>query len=165
MDNREFWELLVWISSHNWNSRIFMKTLSWAQMTPHYHWPRLLQRQNNYLGHLDLSKDLKSKSRKIQSRIRKRPNALARILSQNNGSPLISNRRRSRCSLSLDHATSLENNDVVHDHVMHEPDSAFEENHAFILTKPKNPLSNEKNENGVSKWCFYPWFYKKCHLK
>ena len=106
---------------------------------------------NNNLDHLDLTKDLKAKSRKIQSRIRKRPNALARILSQNNGSPLISNRRRSRCSLSVDHATSLENNDVVHDHAMHEPDSTFEETHAFILTKAQNPLSNEKNENGFSK--------------
>ena len=103
---------------------------------------------NNNLDHLDLTKDLKAKSRKIQSRIRKRPNALARILSQNNGSPLISNRRRSR--LSVDHATSLENNDLVHDHAMHEPDSTFEETHAFILTKAQNPLSNEKNENGFS---------------
>ena len=100
---------------------------------------------------------MKAKLRKIQSRVRKRPNALARIMSQNNDSPLISNRRRSR--LSEDHATSLELIDVVHDHAMRGPNSTFGENNGFMLTKdqilelfePQNRLSNENNKKEFSK--------------
>lgn len=74
------------------------------------------------------------------------------IMSQKNGSPLISNRRKSRLSLSVDPGMSLENNDNLHNHGngIHETDLSREDNHTCVLARAHHSVSNLNNQNGFS---------------
>ena len=72
------------------------------------------------------------------------------IMSQKNGSPLISNRRKSRLSLSVDPCISLENNDTDHNHGINETDLSREDNHTYVLARARHSVSNLNNKNGFS---------------
>ena len=72
------------------------------------------------------------------------------IMSQKNGSPLISNRRKSRLSLSVDPGNSLENNDTDHRHGINETDLSREDNHTYVLARARHSVSNLNNKNGFS---------------
>ena len=92
----------------------------------------------------------KTKSRNIRSRVEKRRNALTIILSQKIGSPLISNRRKSRLSFSVDSGISLKNDNTVQNHEICQTNLAPEDNDAYKLARARHSVSNLNNKNGFS---------------